>query len=620
MDKRLASSALVTRALGSLVHAALILGLALGPQALASQASAAESAAPAPAGEAAAVTDFEELVGPVALYPDELLAIVLPASTFPLHIVEASRYLEKKKSNPDLEPDEDWDESIVGLLNYPEVLELMNDDLDWTWELGAAVADHESDVMEAVQSFRGKAKKAGNLATNEKMKVADEEVENQETKEKETVIVIESTSPEVIYVPQYEPSTVVVYQSAPYPWYYSPPYPYYYHPAAAFWTGVFVGSAVAYGLHWGHHHHHGSINVNRNVNVNVNKNNISNRQANLGGSSGSWNKDRAKTTQAGGRPGQKNAGSRPSTGQMNKAKGTRAGGKGAGTTARTGSRDTASKNRGAASKDRGAASSRSGTRSSKSREMTSPSRQRSNSASSHRSSVGRYESHGAARSHSSRGQREPRRDEPRRRRRSHGRRPRGATLMEASIRSIRWAALSLVVWFSVGCAVLSGQTTGRTFDSPEAAVDALLAALDQEAPEPLLDVLGPGFRDQLVTADWDFGRETRSEIVERSREKLEIDRSQPNVAEALIGTRRLAVSDSARAGRWAVALRHRRGNRRDPQPPRRLERDDGNRAAASIRGCTDRVRALRPQRRWLPRVRRSHRQPGRDARRSLLAG
>jgi len=80
-----------------------------------------------------------ELVGPVALYPDELLAITLPAATYPLEIVQAARFLEKHKSNPELKPDEKWDESVLGLLNYPEVIDLMNKDLDWTWKLGAAV-------------------------------------------------------------------------------------------------------------------------------------------------------------------------------------------------------------------------------------------------------------------------------------------------------------------------------------------------------------------------------------------------------------------------------------------------------------------------------------------------
>jgi len=148
-----------------------------------------------------------ELVGPIALYPDELLAITLPAATYPLEIVQAARYLEKHKKDSNLKPDEKWDSSVLGLLNYPEVVDLMNKDLDWTWNLGAAVADQQADVMDAIQQFRNQAHTAGNLESNEKQIIIVE---------KET-IVIESATPEVIYVPTYKPSTVVVVQTAPYP-------------------------------------------------------------------------------------------------------------------------------------------------------------------------------------------------------------------------------------------------------------------------------------------------------------------------------------------------------------------------------------------------------------------
>ena len=98
--------------------------------------------------------EIEELVGPIALYPDDLLAIVLPASTYPLQVVEAGRFLEELESDATLEPNEGWDDSIVALLNYPEVVEMLNDDLDWTWRLGEAVVNQQSDVIAAIESFR----------------------------------------------------------------------------------------------------------------------------------------------------------------------------------------------------------------------------------------------------------------------------------------------------------------------------------------------------------------------------------------------------------------------------------------------------------------------------------
>ena len=77
-------------------------------------------------------SDLEVLVGPIALYPDDLLAIVLPASTYPLEIVQAARFLEQLESDSSLEPNDDWDDSVVALLNYPEVVRMMDEDIDWT--------------------------------------------------------------------------------------------------------------------------------------------------------------------------------------------------------------------------------------------------------------------------------------------------------------------------------------------------------------------------------------------------------------------------------------------------------------------------------------------------------
>ncbi len=273
-----------------------ILGYAAGLQ---SQAQPEPDAAQAESGVSA--TELEQLVAPIALYPDELLAVALPASTYPLQIVQAARLLEKRKTELDLEPDEDWDPSVIGLMNYPEVIKLMNDDLDWTWKLGEAVADRQPEVMAAVQSFRHKVDAAGNLESNDKATVVKEKEGN------ETIIVIESASPEVIYVPSYEPSVVVVHHMTPYPYYYSRPYPYYYSPHAAFWTGMFVGSAIGWGLHWGHHGH-SSIDIHRNVNINVDRPtrpSTPDRPGNRPGAGGreAWKADKGRGKQSGARPG-----------------------------------------------------------------------------------------------------------------------------------------------------------------------------------------------------------------------------------------------------------------------------------------------------------------------------
>ncbi len=229
----------------------LVAGIALGP--VWAQAPAAGNAT-ANASETLSPKELDKLVGRIALYPDELVAIVLPASTYPLQIVQAARFLEKRNKNPELKPRKDWDTSVLGLLNYPQVVKTMNDDLDWTWKLGGAVIGQQKDVMNAIQQIRARAYAAGNLVSNDKQIIIQE---------KQTII-IKSPDPEVIYVPQYNPAVVVVRQPAPVTIVYSNPYPVYYSPAATFFTGMFVGAAISYGLGW----HNNDININRNVNVN----------------------------------------------------------------------------------------------------------------------------------------------------------------------------------------------------------------------------------------------------------------------------------------------------------------------------------------------------------------
>jgi hypothetical protein len=189
------------------------------------------------------VAELEEMVGPVALYPDDLLAIVLPASTYPLQVVQAARFLERLESDSSLKPDEEWDESITALLNYPEVVDLMNEDIDWTWRLGEAVVAQQVDVIAAIESFRDKAYAAGNLKSDDRQTVSNED----------GVIEIEPAQEDVIYVPYYEPERVVVYQSRPVYHYYPRAYPVYYYPypyGYSFTSGYFWGVTTAFSIGW----------------------------------------------------------------------------------------------------------------------------------------------------------------------------------------------------------------------------------------------------------------------------------------------------------------------------------------------------------------------------------
>ncbi len=187
--------------------------------------------------------ELEELVGPIALYPDDLLAIVLPAASFPLQIIEAARFLEELEQDPTLKPDPEWDDSVVALLNYPEVVTLLNDEIDWTWQLGEAVVAQQADVVTAIESFRDRAYAAGNLKSDDYQTVSRDN----------GVIEITPVAEDVIYVPYYEPERVVVYQPRPVYYYYPRAYPVYYYPYSSsyvFNSGYFWGVTTAFTVGW----------------------------------------------------------------------------------------------------------------------------------------------------------------------------------------------------------------------------------------------------------------------------------------------------------------------------------------------------------------------------------
>jgi hypothetical protein len=227
--------------------------------------------------------ELDKLVGPIALYPDDLVAIILPASTFPIEIVQADRFLDKRKSDPKLPINENWDDSVKALVNYPDVIKRMSTDLDWTTDLGEAVVADQKAVMDAIQVFRRKTQSVGNLKSDDKQTVVVEK----------EVITIVPANPEVIYVPQYNPATVVVtggysswgYWPSPYPVYYYP-----YAPGAAFATGLIWGAAIGAawgGGRWNTNWGGNEININRNTNINtddINRGNVNGQ----GGGRGVW--------------------------------------------------------------------------------------------------------------------------------------------------------------------------------------------------------------------------------------------------------------------------------------------------------------------------------------------
>ena len=230
---------------------------------------------------------LDALIAPIALYPDPLLSQVLVASTYPLEIVQLSQWLEKNSALKDKAlaaavDKEDWDPSIKSMAGLPDVVKRMKDNIKWTTDLGNAMLAQQSDLMDAAQRMRAKAKEKGALQSNEQQTVQTKVVESK------TVIVVEPAKTEVVYVPSYNP--VVVYGAPMYPIYPYPPmvYPPYYAGAAlvGFGVGIAVGAAIGggwgYGCGWG-----GNNNVNVNVNNNYNRNTNINRGGGANGN-GNW--------------------------------------------------------------------------------------------------------------------------------------------------------------------------------------------------------------------------------------------------------------------------------------------------------------------------------------------
>lgn len=202
---------------------------------------------------------LNQMLAPIALYPDKLLAQVLTASTYPLDVTSADKFV---KANSSLKGDdllnasknETWDPSVKSMLGFPDVLDMMNKHIDWTSNLGTAFLRQQADVMNTIQSLRDKAFAAGNLKTTNQQVV----------KKVKKVIYIEPSSSNVVYVPAYDSRNV--YGSWQYPSY--QPYNYYpsnYYSGAdiagtaliSFLAGAVLGSSWGWGswnYDWNQHH------------------------------------------------------------------------------------------------------------------------------------------------------------------------------------------------------------------------------------------------------------------------------------------------------------------------------------------------------------------------------
>ncbi len=197
----------------------------------------AQQSAPAPQYAQKTPEQLQQLVAPIALYPDSLVAQILAASTFPDQVVEADRWVQQ---HSDLKGDDlakavdqqNWDPSIKALTAFPSVLGNMDKNLSWTSSLGDAYYNQQQDVMDAIQVMRQKAQKAGNLQSTQQQTVSNQG----------STIVVQPAQPNVVYVPAYDPWVVYGYPVAPWPYWY--PYP-------GIWFGgphLFFG--VGFGIRW----------------------------------------------------------------------------------------------------------------------------------------------------------------------------------------------------------------------------------------------------------------------------------------------------------------------------------------------------------------------------------
>jgi len=256
------------RSLGCLLSLALVFGtfpMGLWAQDAPPPAQDSAQAAPAPAPPYTQQTaeQLQQLVAPIALYPDSLVAQILAGSTFPEQVVEADRFVQ---AHPDLKgtdlgnavDQQPWDPSVKALTAFPSVLGNMDKNLSWTSSLGDAYYNQQKEVMDAVQVMRRKAQDAGNLKSTPQQTVTDQDSD----------IEIAPADPDVVYVPAYDPWLVYGYPVAAWPGWYPYPGIWFGGPYLSFGVGFGIGWWGGFGWGWGHwgfdwHNHYARFNGGR---------------------------------------------------------------------------------------------------------------------------------------------------------------------------------------------------------------------------------------------------------------------------------------------------------------------------------------------------------------------
>ena len=211
-------------------------------------------------------SQLDSLVSPIALYPDPLVSQILVASTYPLELIQLQQWMQRNSSLKghslaNAVQQQPWDPSIQSMVAFPDVVNRLAGNIQWTTDLGNAFLAQQADVMNAVQRMRQKALDSGNLKTCSQQIVQTQDLDNGQQ-----VIVIQQANPQVVYVPSYDPTVVFGAPAYPYPPFYYPGY--IAGSALSFGIGVALGST--WGGSWGYNcgWSHGNVNVNYNNNYN----------------------------------------------------------------------------------------------------------------------------------------------------------------------------------------------------------------------------------------------------------------------------------------------------------------------------------------------------------------
>ena len=269
------------------------------PASAAASVSSATPAAPPGAPAKRSAAELQKLAEPIALHPDDLVAVILPASVYPLEIVQAARFVKDTNniSKLDAQP---WDDNVKAVARFPQMIAKMDADLPWTIALGEAFVNQSKELMDAIQNLRSMAQKAGNLKTSDQQIVTVTSTVVHQTNLTEVVevpkeiITIVPSDPAVVYVPSYPPA---IY----YPW-----YPYYGYAAPFISFGVGFAWGAFWGAAWnscnwggGHVEHHSDINrdVNRNVDRNTDRNRNTDRAQARDRGSSTRGRDGGRTSQ-----------------------------------------------------------------------------------------------------------------------------------------------------------------------------------------------------------------------------------------------------------------------------------------------------------------------------------